>query len=437
MDLHRFIPFFDPSVKEWALEARILRWLTFMWLGLGLIVLYSASYPIADADFGDGLYYVKRQLIWVVIGLVGFSLIVHSPLRYVQGIAHWCLFSLMGLLFLTLLPGLGTTINGATRWLVIGGVPIQPSELLKPFLVLQGARIFSQWGRLSWQTRLLWLGVFALVLMGILLQPNLSTTALCGITLWLLALAAGLPYLQLGMAALAGGCLGVLSIATREYQRRRVLSFLDPWADPRGDSYQLVQSLLAIGSGGPWGSGFGLSQQKLFYLPIQYTDFIFAVFAEEFGLIGGILLILFLAAYATLALRIAMKAQRPVHQLVAMGAMIFLIGQSLLNIGVATGALPTTGLPFPMFSYGGNSMIASLLLAGLLIRVAREGSEAEVVSLGEHRRKVAERLLAASDSRNLTGSNRRDRWTPESAFSPSPPRERGTARRRRRARSLT
>lgn len=435
MDLHRFIPFFDPSVKEWALEARILRWLTFVWLGLGLIVLYSASYPIADADFGDGLYYVKRQLIWVVIGLVGFSLIVHSPLRYIQGIAHWCLFALMGLLFMTLLPGLGTTINGATRWLVIGGVPIQPSELLKPFLVLQGARIFSQWGRLSWGIRLLWLGVFACVLVGILLQPNLSTTALCGITLWLLALAAGLPYLHLGTAALAGGCLGVLSIATREYQRRRVLSFLDPWQDPRGDSYQLVQSLLAIGTGGPWGSGFGLSQQKLFYLPIQYTDFIFAVFAEEFGLIGGVLLIIFLGAYATLALRIAIKAPRPLHQLVAMGAMIFLVGQSLINIGVATGALPTTGLPFPMFSYGGNSMIASLLLAGLLIRVAREGSEAQVVSLGEHRRKAAQRLLAANTGGGNSAPRQRDRSP--GPFEPDPPRLTGAERRRRRTRSLT
>lgn len=434
MDLHRLIPFFDPSVKEWALEARILRWLTFMWLGLGLVVLYSASYPIADADFGDGLYYVKRQLVWVVIGLVGFSLIVHSPLRYVQGIAHWCLFGLMGLLFMTLLPGLGTTINGATRWLVIGGVPIQPSELLKPFLVLQGARIFSQWGRLNWATRLLWLGVFACILLGILLQPNLSTTALCGITLWLLALAAGLPYLHLMTAALAGGSLGVLSIATREYQRRRVLSFLDPWQDPRGDSYQLVQSLLAIGSGGPWGSGFGLSQQKLFYLPIQYTDFIFAVFAEEFGLIGGVLLIVFLGAYATLALRIVIKAQRPVHQLVAMGAMIFLVGQSLLNIGVATGALPTTGLPFPMFSYGGNSMIASLLLAGLLIRVAREGSEAEVVSLGDHRRKAAKRLLAANTPGMSTTLAHR---SAPSELATSPARPTGAERRRRRTRSLT
>jgi len=159
------------------------------------------------------------------------------------------------------------------------------------------------------------------------------------------------------------------------------MSFLNPWADPMQDGYQLVQSLLAVGSGGTWGSGFGLSQQKLFYLPIQYTDFIFAVYAEEFGFAGSLLLIVLLMAYATLALMVAMRAKTPIHRLVAIGTMVLMVGQSLLNIGVATGVLPTTGLPLPLFSYGGNSMIASLMAAGLLIRVARESSEAEVVPL--------------------------------------------------------
>jgi cell division protein FtsW len=141
----------------------------------------------------------------------------------------------------------------------------------------------------------------------------------------------------------------------------------------------LVQSLIAIGSGGLWGKGFGLSQQKLFYLPIQYTDFIFAIFAEEFGFIGCVLLLLMLMVYATLALLVAFNARNSVFRLVAIGAMILMVGQSLLNIGVATGALPTTGLPLPLISYGGNSMITSLFIAGLLIRVARESSEAEVL----------------------------------------------------------
>ena len=381
----------NPSAEEWATNARLLRWLTYLWMFIGLAVLFSASYPSADADYGDGLYYFKRQLIWAVIGLVAFNMLVRSPLRYVLGIAKWFLLLLLSFIFVTLIPGFGTTVNGATRWLALGPVPLQPSELIKPFLVLQSARIFGQWDRLSWRLRFIWLGIFAAVLLGILLQPNLSTAALCGMTLWLVALAAGLPFSYLGGTALGGFMLGFISIALKEYQRRRVMSFLNPWADPMRDGYQLVQSLLAVGSGGTWGSGFGLSQQKLFYLPIQYTDFIFAVFAEEFGFAGSVLLLLMIMAYATLAVMVAMKARNTVHRLVATGAMVLIVGQSLLNIGVATGVLPTTGLPFPFFSYGGSSLIASMVSAGLLIRVARESSEAEVLSLEARRQSVRER----------------------------------------------
>ncbi len=391
MALRDLILLVNPSVKEWAIDARLLRWLTFLWMFIGLAVLFSASYPIADAEFGDGLYYFKRQLISVLLGLVVFNLLVRSPLRYVLGIAHWFVILLLGFLLVTLIPGVGTTINGATRWLSLGIFPFQPSELIKPFLVLQSARIFGHWEKLSWRVRLIWLGIFSIVLLGILLQPNLSTAALCGMTLWLVALAAGLPFSYLGGTAVAGFLLAFLSITLKEYQRRRIMSFLNPWADPMNDGYQLVQSLLAVGSGGTWGSGFGLSQQKLFYLPIQYTDFIFAVFAEEFGFAGSVMLLLLIVTYATLAVMVAMKARNNVHRLVAIGAMILIVGQSLLNIGVATGVLPTTGLPFPFFSYGGNSMIASLVSAGLLIRVARESSEAEVVSLEARRHSVRER----------------------------------------------
>lgn len=352
---------------------------------MGLVVLFSASYPIADANFGDGLYYFKRQVLWGIVGLLAFTIVVNTPLRYLLGTAHWWVMILLGLILATLVPGLGTTAGGATRWLSIGPIPIQPSELIKPFLVLQSAKIFGQWERLTWKVRLSWLLIFALMLVGILLQPNLSTAAFCGMTLWLVALAAGLPYLYLGGTAFAGLLLATISISLQSYQRRRIMSFMNPWADAMGDGYQLVQSLLAIGSGGSWGSGFGLSQQKLFYLPIQYTDFIFAVFAEEFGFAGCLLLLLLLLTYATLALMVSMKTENILHRLVGIGVMILMVGQSLLNIGVASGVLPTTGLPLPLFSYGGNSMIASLVAAGLLIRVARESSEAEVLSFQDAR----------------------------------------------------
>lgn len=386
MNLRSLIPFWDSHVKEWALEARLLHWLTFLWLFLGLLVLFSSSYAVADADYGNGLYYFERQLLWVAAGLIGFGLIVRSPLRYILGFADWCMLGLLGLILLTLIPGFVDPVNGASRWVSLGPLPfLQPSELIKPFLVLQSARIFGQWDRLPIRMRLTWLGIFILLLGAILLQPNLSTAALCGIILWLIGLASGLPYAYLLGTALTGMLTATVSIGLRSYQRDRVMSFLNPWADPSGNGYQLIQSLLAVGSGGIWGNGFGMSQQKLFYLPIQYTDFIFAVFAEEFGLVGGMLLLLLLAVYATLGLKVALKAKHPIHQLVAIGITVLMVGQSLLNIGVATGALPTTGLPLPFFSYGGSSMISSLLSAALLIRVARESSEAEVVSLSTRR----------------------------------------------------
>lgn len=381
MNLLRLIPIFDNSVSSWGLEARLLRWLTLIWMFIGLVVLFSASYPVADERHGDGLYYFKRQIIWAIVSLIIFNIIVNLPLRKILGVSHWFLIFFLMLIFITLIPGLGKKAFDAARWIAIGPIPIQPSELIKPFLVLQSATLFGQWEKRPWGIRLFRLGVFCLVLLGIIAQPNLSTTALCGMTIWFIALAAGIPYKYLGGTAVGGILLAIISISIKSYQRKRIMSFMNPWADATGDGYQLVQSLLAVGSGQTWGVGFGLSQQKLFYLPIQDTDFIFAIFSEEFGFIGSILLLLMLAIFATLGLIIAIKSKNLTSKLVAIGVVVIMVGQSLLHIGVTTGALPTTGLPLPMFSYGGNSMISSLVSSALLIRVARESSEAEVVTL--------------------------------------------------------
>jgi cell division protein FtsW len=380
VNLRRVIPFLDPAVEQWATEARVLHWLTFIWLLIGLTVLYSASFHAGLVNSNDGLYYFKRQLIGVVFGLVGFTLAVRVPLRRFLMAAQILFFIVLALIFITRLPGIGTSVNGATRWIQIGPFPLQPTEIMKPILVLQSAQIFARWTRLTLPEKILWLGLFAFTLLGILIQPNLSTAALCGITLWLMALAAGFPYFQLGGTALAGVLVAIISVSISAYQRRRLV-FLNPWADPMQDGYQLIQSLLAVGSGGLWGTGFGQSQQKLSYLPEQHTDFIFSIFSEEFGLVGSIFLILMLMLYSFLALKVALKTPHPVYRLIAIGAMVFMVGQSFLHIGVSIGVLPTTGLPLPLFSYGSNSMIASLVIAGLLIRVARESEESNVVPL--------------------------------------------------------
>ncbi|WP_369769909.1 FtsW/RodA/SpoVE family cell cycle protein [Gloeocapsa sp. PCC 73106] len=373
--------FIDPEVKQWSSRARLLHWLTFLWLLIGLVSLCSASFAEADFEHNDSLYYLKRQLIWCVVGNICFYFLVRTPIKQVLRFASGGFLIILGLILTTYLPGMGTEVNGATRWLALGPILIQPSELIKPFLVLQSALVFGRWFKISWEVRIAWLLMFIILLGAILLQPNLSTTALCGMGLWLIALAGGLPLTYLGGTAIAGVLTAVTSISLRSYQKLRVMSFLNPWNDPRGDGYQLIQSLLAIGSGGLWGTGLGLSQQKLFYLPIQYTDFIFAVFAEEFGFVGSLLLLVLLVTYATFALKVALKSSDLVQSLIAIGVMVFMVGQSLLHIGVATGILPTTGLPLPLFSYGGSSMISSLCLAGLLIRVARESNQAEVLSL--------------------------------------------------------
>ncbi|WP_126147112.1 FtsW/RodA/SpoVE family cell cycle protein [Synechococcus elongatus] len=357
----------------WNRPARLLHWLTFFWLVCGLLILLSASYDLALNESGNGFAYLIRQGVWLILGLLGFSWAIATPIQRFARWAPWGMGLCLVGLALTLVAG--ATINGASRWLVIGPLQIQPSELMKPCLILQGAVVFGSWFRLSWAQRGFWLAMFLLTLGIILKQPNLSTATLCGSLLWIIALAAGLPLAQLLFTVIGGGAIGVVSVFRNSYQMERILSFLNPWRDPLDKSYQLVQSLLAIGSGGTWGTGYGLSVQKLSYLPIQNTDFIFAVYAEEFGLVGSLLFLLFLCCFGTVGFWVALRSRRVLNQLVATGCTTLLVLQSLLNIGVASGALPTTGLPLPFISYGGNALLSSLFVAGLLIRVALEMDE--------------------------------------------------------------
>ncbi|WP_254216827.1 FtsW/RodA/SpoVE family cell cycle protein [Synechococcus sp. CCY 9618] len=362
---------------QWPAEARLLLGLVAIWSLVGLLVLTSASWWVAEREMGDGAYYLKRQAIWLVASWGLLWLALRTTMR------RWLHLAAPALLVGALLVGatlvVGSTVNGASRWLVLGPIQLQPSELIKPFIVLQGAVIFSHWRRIALDQKLLWITIYGVVILLILKQPNLSTAALMGLLLWLMALAGGLPLKLLLGAATAGGLLGSASIAINPYQLDRVTSFLDPWRVAQGDGYQLVQSLLAIGSGGVLGSGFGLSTQKLQYLPIQTTDFIFAVFAEEFGYVGSLMLILFLVIFGFVGLRVALACRSNQHRLVAIGCTTLLVGQSILNIAVASGSMPTTGLPLPMISYGGNSLLSSLFVAGLLLRCSLESSGLESV----------------------------------------------------------
>ena len=365
--------FLPLPLSLWPAETRLLLGLVITWSLFGLLVLSSASWWVSEREMGDALYTIKRQLIWMVAGWGLFLLVIRSSIKRWLRLAAPAL--LVGIVLVALTLVMGTTVNGASRWLVLGPIQLQPTELIKPFVVLQGAMLFAQWRRLGFEQRVLWLAVFAGLILLILKQPNLSTAALTGLLLWMIALASGLPLHWLVGTAGIGAVAGTLSILINDYQRMRVTSFLDPWQDPMGHGYQLVQSLLAIGSGGISGSGYGLSTQKLMYLPIQTTDFIFAVFAEEFGFIGSMMLLLFLLVFALMGLRVAMRARGNQLRLVAIGCTALLVGQSIMNIAVASGAMPTTGLPLPLVSYGGNSLLASLFTAGLLVRCSLESTE--------------------------------------------------------------
>ncbi len=356
----------------WPSEARLLLGLFVFWSIAGIFILGSASWWVAIREMGDGAYYIKRQLIWLLASSSIAWFAISTNLKSWLKISGP--FLLIGLLMVGATTFMGSTINGSTRWLIIGPLQIQPSELIKPFVILQAANIFGYWQRINSEKKFFWIGIFGTLILLIVKQPNLSTAALTGILVWMMALAAGINYQSLFTTAFLGGGLGIISILMNEYQKLRVMSFLDPWQDPEGNGYQLIQSLLAIGSGGWFGEGYGLSTQKLQYLPIQSTDFIYAVFAEEFGFIGSIMLLLFLLLIAFIGLKISLRCTTNYSKLTAIGCTTMLVSQSIMHLAVASGVMPTTGLPFPMMSYGGNSLLSSLLIGGLLVRCAIESN---------------------------------------------------------------
>ena len=357
----------------WPKEGRLIMGLIAFWSISGIFILGSASWWVAIREMGDGAYYIKRQMIWLVASWSIFYLAININLKSWLKLSGPCL--LIGMVLIASTSFFGSTVNGSTRWLIIGPIQVQPSELIKPFIILQSAKIFGQWERISSEKKLFWLTIFASIILLIIKQPNLSTAALTGILLWMIALASGIDFRYLFNTALSGIAIGSISIFFNAYQKIRVMSFIDPWKDPQESGYQLIQSLYAIGSGGLFGEGYGLSMQKLQYLPYRSTDFIFAVFAEEFGFFGSILLLSFLLIVAYLTLKIALNCRNNYSKLIAIGSGTLLVGQSIMHIAVSSGAMPTTGLPFPLISYGGNSLIASLLIAALLVRSSIESSD--------------------------------------------------------------
>ena len=356
----------------WPYEAKILIILIGIWSTLGICILGSSSWWVASREMGNWAYFLKKQIIWTIPGIGLFYFAISTKIRNLLKYSKIIFFILLFLIFLTNITGI--TVNGSSRWILLGNLRLQPSELIKPFIILEASNLFAHWNLIKIERKFLSLVSFVLLIFLILKQPNLSTASLTGILFWVMGLCGGVKLSSLCSFASLGLITGYISILNNEYQKLRVTSFLNPWKDQQETGFQLVQSLLAIGSGGLFGQGFGLSTQKLQYLPFMYTDFIFAIFAEEFGLLGCTLYLIFLASLSYISLRIALKCRNNYTKLVAIGCGVLLIGQSLMHIAVSTGSMPTTGLPLPFISYGGNSLIASFFIAGMLLRCSLEST---------------------------------------------------------------
>ncbi len=356
----------------WPYESKILVVLIGIWSILGICILGSSSWWVASREIGNWAYFLKKQIIWTIPGIGLFYFVLNTNIRNLLKFSRIIFFILFFLILLTNITGI--TVNGSSRWLVLGNLRLQPSELIKPFLILEASNLFAHWNLIKNDKKLISIFSFGLLILLILKQPNLSTASLTGILFWVMGLCGGVKLSSLCSFASLGFITGCISIYNNEYQKLRVTSFINPWKDQQESGFQLVQSLLAIGSGGLFGQGFGLSIQKLQYLPFMYTDFIFAIFAEEFGLLGCTLFLSFLAVFSYINLRIALKCRNNYTKLVSIGCGVLLIGQSIMHIAVATGSMPTTGLPLPFISYGGNSLIASFFIAGMLLRCSLEST---------------------------------------------------------------
>lgn len=349
-----------------------------MLLAIGLVAMTSASVEVSANLHGDALYYFKHQSLLMAVGVLGALVLARIPLSVHRKLAPWYGVFSLALLTLALVPGLGHTVNNSTRWLDLGPVRFQPSELIKPALVLWMAAYVAQHGTLL-ETRvrgiLLPLGIVALTVLLLLLEPDFGTACVIAATaLCMLFLCGGYLRALLGCAICAAVAMGGLAIAA-PYRLMRIQSFLDPWADPFNSGYQLTQSLIAIGSGGMWGRGLGEGVQKHFYLPEMHTDFVFAVAAEELGLIGAVIIIVLFVMFLMAAFRIARQAQaREQHfaAAVAYGVGLWISLQAFVNIAVNMGALPTKGLTLPLMSAGGSSLLATLAGLGLLWRARYE-----------------------------------------------------------------
>lgn len=360
-------------------------------LMLGLIMVASASMPLADQSFGDPLRYFRRQMLYALLGLAAGALVLRTPLARIQQLSTASMVGAFALLLVVLIPGVGTEVNGSARWLDLMVIRVQVSEPARLGLLIYLAGFLVR-RQLEVRDRLLGVAKVGLLLIaaGFLLheEPDLGAAVVLAFSAMAMLWVAGAPLRYfVVMLSLAVGLVYLL-ILMLPYRMARLTGFMDPWADPFGNGFQLTQSLLAIGSGHWFGLGLGGSVVKMFYLPEAHTDFLFAILAEELGLVGSLAVIALYAVVFWRSLRIADAAARSGRWFgayLAVGLSVWVVGQAFINIGVNMGMLPTKGLTLPLMSYGGSSLLVICVLIGLILRVGVENADPPLQTRGRER----------------------------------------------------
>ncbi|MDH4184245.1 MAG: putative lipid II flippase FtsW [Nitrospinota bacterium] len=353
-------------------------WIVFCAVALtaiGIVMIFSSSAVIAAQKHGDPYFFLKRQGMWAGVGVIAMLVMMTIDYRSLAKLAYPLYFSAAFMLAAVLVPGVGRTVNGATRWISVGALSFQPAEFAKLALLIFFAAVLARKGEEGKLNDLL--GTFAPLMaslgfffMLIQLQPDLGTAITLSFIILLMFLAAGTRLSYIIGAALMIAPVLAIAMLTVNYRRRRLLTFLDPWEDYSDSGYQIIQSFVALSNGGTWGVGLGESQQKLFFLPEPHTDFIFAIICEELGFVGAMGVLILFAVLVWRGFGAGLKAPERFGGLVALGITFAIATQTMINVSVALGMLPTKGIPLPFISLGGSSLVMWLAATGLLANVS-------------------------------------------------------------------
>jgi cell division protein FtsW len=341
---------------------------------IGLVMVLSASYVMSLHREGSSWSYFSRQLFGAVLGGLLFLITVRIDYRVWRRFAVVAHVGVMALLAAVLVPGVGVNVNGSSRWLNLGFLQLQPSELAKLttlFIVCDLCARRQAWVATNQKVlhpALIWLAILAALLMA---QPNLGTTLVLGMTTFAVLFCAGVPGFSLAKWGISGAAAATWGALGTDYRRARLLAFLHPWADAASTGYQTIQSQVSFGSGGWFGVGLGEGRQKWGFLPEAHTDFIFAIIGEELGMFGALFVVALFCLLAYLGLRAASMAADTFGRLLATGITTWFTVQAFVNLGAVIGILPITGVPLPFISFGSSAMLANMAAAGILCNVCR------------------------------------------------------------------